>query len=127
MSDMRTPLSRVRGMGSAKDGTQHFWRQRLTAIANLPLMIFFAWLVISLAGSSYGEAKELLSHPCIAILLLALIGSGLFHMKLGMQTVIEDYVHSEGKKMFCLIANIFCVSAIALVSVFSILKLAFGG
>ncbi len=125
--DMRTPLGKVRGLGSAKEGTQHFWRQRLTAVANVPLVIFLVWLAVSLVGAPHGEVVEALSSPFASVLLLASILSITFHMKLGMQVVIEDYIHGEGTRFLLLVLNIFFCSAIALASVFAVLKLGFGG
>lgn len=125
-NDMRTPLSRVRGLGSAKDGTQHFWHQRLTAMANVPLIGFFIWTVVSLNGAGYAQTVAYLSHPFVAIVMLMVLGAGIYHMKLGMQTVIEDYVHgSSGKAL--LVLNTFFAIAIAITCAFAVLKLAFGG
>ncbi len=126
-NNMRTPLSRVRGLGSAKEGTDHFWRQRLTAVANVPLILFFLWTVISLNGASHKEVVAHLSSPIVSIVMLLVIISGIVHMKLGMQTIIEDYVHQERAKIVMLMLNIFFAIAIGLGSVFAILKLGFGG
>ncbi|MEM7215919.1 MAG: succinate dehydrogenase, hydrophobic membrane anchor protein [Pseudomonadota bacterium] len=127
MADMRTPLGKVRGLGSAKEGTDHFWKQRLTAIANVPLILFFIWLIVSLSDASHSEFVSTLSNPFIALLLLAVIFSVCLHMKLGMQVVIEDYIHSEGTKVALIILNIFFCVGIGLACAFAILKLGFGG
>ena len=125
--DFRTPLAKVRGLGSAKEGTDHFWLQRLTAVANIPLVIFRIWLMVSLHGASYPVAVATLSSPFIALTLLAAITSILYHMRLGMQVVIEDYVHGELTKIILIFLNTFFVFAIGLTSAFAILRLAFGG
>ena len=127
MSDMRTPLGKVRGLGSAKEGTEHFWRQRVTAVANVFLISFFIVLVISLQGSSHAELIAALKSPLLSILLLLVILSGIYHMKLGMQVIIEDYVHGDGMKFIALMANIFFCAAVGLGSVFAVIKIAFGG
>jgi succinate dehydrogenase / fumarate reductase membrane anchor subunit len=126
MTTMRTPLKKVRYLGSAKEGADHFWRQRLTAVANAFLGIFLVWLIASLVGADYTAVKQKLGHPLIALPLLALIISATIHMRIGMQVIIEDYVHGEGLKFVLLILNTFFAIAVALASVFSILKLAFG-
>lgn len=124
---MRTPLGRVRGLGSAKDGTDHFWRQRVTAVANVPLIAFLLVLIVSLTGASHSDVAATLGSPLIAIFaLLALISISL-HMRLGMQVIIEDYVHSELAKVLALMANTFFCAFIALGGAFAILKLSFGG
>jgi succinate dehydrogenase / fumarate reductase, membrane anchor subunit len=123
--DFRTPLSRVNGLGSAKSGTEHFWHQRLTALANIPLILFFTGLVVALHDQPYDVVRVSLASWPVALGLLALIGSGLIHMRLGMQVIIEDYVHTEFTKIACLSANTFFTAAIGLGCIFAILKLAF--
>jgi succinate dehydrogenase / fumarate reductase, membrane anchor subunit len=124
---MRTPLGKVRGLGSAKEGTDHFWRLRLTSIANIPLAIFIVWLVIYTFGASHAATVAVLSSLPVAVGLLLAIMSMLYHMRLGMQIVIEDYVHGEGLKTLLLMANTFFTIALAVLAAFAILKLAFGG
>ena len=123
---MRTPLKNVRHLGSAKEGASHFVMQRLTGVANVVLAIFLVWLVTQIAGADYKTARVMLHNPFVALGLLALIGSGVIHMRLGMQTIIEDYVHTEGAKLAALAANTFFAILIGLSSVFAILKLSFG-
>ena len=123
---LSTPLARVRGLGSAKSGTEHFWRQRLTAVANIPLTIAFVVIVTSLLGRNYSAVKQILGSPLVAILLLLFIGSATYHMRLGMQVVIEDYVHHDLTKLVLIMANTFFAVAVALASAFAILKLSFG-
>lgn len=127
MTDLRTPLGKVRGTGSAKEGTEHFWRQRLTSIANVPLVLFFVGLLISLNGADYDTVRTVLANPLVAILMILMLGSALYHMRLGMQVVIEDYVHGEGAKITLLVLNTFFTVVVGAVSIFSLLKLAFGG
>ncbi len=124
---MRTPLSRVRGLGSAKDGTGHFWRQRLTAVANVPLVLVGLWLVISLVGASHQEVVQTLSSPLVSIFLALFSASVLYHMSIGMQVVIEDYIHGELSKVLMLMANIFFVIFTGALIAYSIFRLAFGG
>ncbi len=124
---MRTPLSRVRGLGSAKSGVHHWWRQRMTAIANLLLVPFTVILVIALHGKSHADTVAILSHPLIAIGLIAAILSITYHMRLGMQVIIEDYVHSEGFKVLALLANTFFCAGVALAGLFAVMKLSLGG
>lgn len=123
---IRTPLARARGLGSAKEGATHFWRQRVTAVANIVLVILLTWVLVRLAGADYATVKATLKNPLVTLLLLLFIISGVIHMRLGMQTVIEDYVHSEGRKVVCLMLNTFFASVVALASVWAVLKLSFG-
>ena len=126
MKEMRTPLGRVRGLGSAKTGTEDFWHQRLTAMANIPLVIAGVVIVISLVGRNHAAAAQILGSPLIAILMLLFIISVTYHMRMGMQVIIEDYVHEETSKIALIVLNTFYTIAVALVSAFAILKLSFG-
>ena len=124
---MRTPLSKVRGLGSAKEGTGHFWHQRLTAVANIPLVIIGLWLVVSLVGAPYSEVRATLASPLTVIFIALFSISVLYHMRLGMQVVIEDYVHSELRKVFLIMLNTFFVFFSGALVAFAVFKLAFGG
>lgn len=119
---MRTPLARVRGLGSARSGTGHFWLQRLTGLANIVLAIGLIVIVLTLIGKSYAEAITFLSHTLVSLILLAGVTSAAIHMRIGMQVIIEDYVHSEGLKVLALVANTFFAFAIVLSAAYAILK-----
>ena len=123
---MRTPLKKARHLGSAKEGSDHFWKQRVTAVSNLVLVLFLVWFIASLAGAGQPAVKQALANPLVALAFCALIISGTIHMRLGMHTIIEDYVHGEGPKIVLLMLNTFFTVAVALASLFSILKLSFG-
>ena len=123
MSDMRTPLSHVRGHGSARTGTTHFWMHRLTAFINLPLALFFVALLLALIGADYQTVRSYLAHPLVAIPLLGLILSGAWHMRIGMQSIIEDYVHGTGAKVALLIGNTVFSATVAITCVYGVLKI----
>lgn len=124
---MRTPLGRVRGLGSAKSGTEHFWLQRVTAVANVFLAVGFIAIVLTLVGAPYQVAMGILAHPLVAILMLLFLVSGLIHMRLGMQVIIEDYIHGEAAKLAALIGNTFFTIAIGVACAYALLKISFGG
>lgn len=123
---MRTPRARVEGLGAAHHGVEHWWTHRLSAIANVPLVVAFVIIVASLAGRPWLEAVRILQNPLVAILLGLMVISITYHMRLGLQTVIEDYVHEPMPKFAAGIANTFFAVVIAAICLFSILKISFG-
>ena len=125
-SHIRTPLARVRGRGTAKSGTNHFWHQRITAIANIPLTIAAVTILITLLGRNQAAVAQILGSPVIAIIMLLFIASTAAHMRLGMAVIIEDYVHDESAKLAALMANTFFTIVVGLSAAYGILKLSFG-
>lgn len=123
---LRTPLKNVRRLGSAKEGTDHFWRQRVTSVAALLLLPFMLWIALSLVGAVYETVTSTLRNPIVAILLISFIVTSAVHMRLGMQVIIEDYVHTDGAKIALLMLNTFFAVLVALASVFAVLRLSFG-
>jgi succinate dehydrogenase membrane anchor subunit len=123
---MRTPLSRVRYLGASHSGTSDFWRQRLTAVAMTVLIVPVIVVVLMLIGSNQAGAKQIFSSLPIAIIMLLFIVASAWHMKIGMQVVIEDYVHNEKIKLASVMANNFFCIAVALASIYAILKMSSG-
>ncbi len=123
---LRTPLGRVRGLGSAKEGTEHFWAQRVTAIALVPLALWFVASLAAHAGADHATASAWLAEPFTAVVMILLIGAGFHHGQLGLQVVIEDYVATEWVKVSSIIVVKLAVVALAVAAVFSVLRIAFG-
>ena len=123
---MRTPLGRVRNLGSSHSGTTDFWRQRLTAVAMTLLLLPVIVVVMMLLGRNQAGAAQIVGSLPIAIILLLFIVASCWHMKIGMQVVIEDYIQNEKLKLAALMANSFFSVAVALASIYAILKLSSG-
>src|SRR5690349_1020838 len=123
---MRTPLARVRNLGAAHSGTSDFWRQRLTAVAMTLLIVPVIVVVLMLVGSNQAGAKQIFSSVPIAIIMLLFIIASVWHMKIGMQVVIEDYVINEKLKLVSVMANNFFCFVVALASIYAILKMSSG-
>jgi succinate dehydrogenase / fumarate reductase membrane anchor subunit len=123
---MATPLGKVRGLGASGRGTGTFWRQRVTALANIPLVIFLIVSIVSHIGAGYAELRAYLAQPVVAILMLALVISAAIHMRIGLKEIIEDYVHGEGARLVAiLLANVFAMG-VGLACVFAIVKISLG-
>jgi succinate dehydrogenase / fumarate reductase membrane anchor subunit len=125
-SQMRTPMSRVRGLGAAHSGTEAFWHQRITSVAAIPLSLAVVIIIIGLLGRSHAAVVQILGSPLVAIIMLLFTINTVYHMWIGMQEIIVDYVHEDRLKLVTLMANTFFAFAIGLASVFAILKLSFG-
>jgi|SRR5581483_992117 succinate dehydrogenase / fumarate reductase membrane anchor subunit len=123
---MATPLKHVRGLGAAHRGTETFWRQRVTALANVPLVIFLILSIVSHIGSSYDSVKAYLASPVVAVLLLALVISAAIHLRIGLKEIIEDYVHGEGAKVAAILLATFFAYGVALAALFAIVKISLG-
>lgn len=126
MGKFRTPLNEVRGLGSAKEGTHHWWLQRLTAIALVPLSLWFVASLISMTAADYAAVAEWMRSPVVTVLLICLIWALFHHAQLGVQVVLEDYVHSEWLKISSIIAVKFLAVALGLASVLAVLKVSLG-
>ena len=122
---MAPPLKRVRGLGAAHGGTETFWRQRLTAIANIPLVLFLIWSIVTHIGADCDQVHAYLAQPIVALLLLALVISAAIHMRIGLKEIIEDYVHG-GAKMVAIVLATFFAAGIGLACVVALLKISLG-
>lgn len=123
---MQTPLARARGLGSAKEGVHHWWAQRLTAIALVPLSLWFIYSLVAISGADYNAAVSWLSQSLNAVLMLLFLFSLYYHAALGVQVVIEDYIDSEWQKIACLILVKFLVWLAGVSAVISVLKIYLG-
>jgi succinate dehydrogenase / fumarate reductase, membrane anchor subunit len=123
---LRTPLSIVTGRGSSKFGTEDYWMQRVTAVAMVPLTIFFLLLVICLVGAPWAKAHAVLSSPFVAIPLGAMVIAGIMHMRIGMQVIIEDYTPSDAWKILFVMLNTFFSALVAIATLWAVAKLSFG-
>jgi succinate dehydrogenase membrane anchor subunit len=120
---IRTPMARVRGLGAAHSGTEHFWRQRVTAVSNLVLVPALLAVLVATYGRDYVSTLAVVGHPAVAIVLILLAISVGLHMRLGMMVIIEDYVHGEGAKLAAVLINTFFSFAVAAVAIFAILRI----
>ncbi|WP_262690798.1 succinate dehydrogenase, hydrophobic membrane anchor protein [Kordiimonas aestuarii] len=127
MTDMKTPLAKVHGFGSAKEGTHHWWLQRVTAIANIPLVIFMVISFVGNVGKSHAEWVAWLKQPMASVLVILFVANFVYHMRLGLQVLVEDYVHDHGTKVASMLVITFACVLIAALSIFSVLRIAFGG
>jgi succinate dehydrogenase / fumarate reductase membrane anchor subunit len=123
---MKTPLGRARGQGAARAGTDTFWHQRLTSVAGVPLTIAFIVIVIALLGRNHAAAVQILGSPLVAIVMLLFIITTVYHMCIGMQEIIVDYVHDEVMRYGAILANLFFSVLVAFACTYAILKLSFG-
>ena len=126
-SDLRTPLSRARGLGSARQGVHHWWAQRITAVALIPLVAWFAISLIMLSGADYAVVRAWIGSPVVMVLLTLTIVIGLHHGQIGMQEVVEDYVHGEGMKLALIVLLRFTAVFFGLAAIVAILRIGFGG
>ncbi len=123
---LRTPLKNARYLGSAKEGADHFWKQRVTAVSNLVLSVIVVAILVSLAGADHATVVSALRRPEYALPLILLVLSAVIHMRLGMKVIIEDYVHGEGAKIVLLMLNTFFAITVGAASILAVLKLYFG-
>ncbi|MCZ2203595.1 succinate dehydrogenase, hydrophobic membrane anchor protein [Bartonella sp. A05] len=124
--DFRTELGKVRGLGSAREGTEHFWLERLMSFVMVPFFLFFMILFLSLIGKDYSVVHTRLSHPAVTVLMGLMVISSLYYMKLGMQVVIEDYIPRESVRILFLVLNILFCFVLGGVMIFALLKISLG-
>ena len=122
-ASMRSMAGRVRYLGAAKSGTRDLWLMRLTSVALLFLSIAFVWTMLSLVGKTLPQVQAQFSHPLVSILMLLFILASIVHMKIGMQAIIDDYIHAVQVKEWAMMANIFFSVAVGVAAVFAVLKL----
>ncbi len=127
MKGLRTPLGRAIGLGPAKEGIGHWWWQRVTSVALIPLSLWFVFSVASLVGAEYQTVLDWMRSPVIAALLIMFVISFFYHLQLGIQVVIEDYIHTEWLKIASSLTLNFVAAFLALVSVILVLRVALGG
>jgi len=125
--DLRTPVGRARGLGSARYGTEHWWVHRMTSVALVPLTFWMVWSMISLAGAPHAEVVAWIGQPLPAVLLILLLLNSFHHMHLALQVVFEDYIHNEPVKIAAIIVVRFASAVLAAGTVFAVLKIALGG
>jgi len=123
---LTTPLNRVLGLGSAKSGVEHWWAQRLTAVALAPLGLWFAWALASFESLSYAAVTAWMRAPLTGVLLLLTVATVVYHSYLGIQVVVEDYVHANGAKVVILVSSAFGHFFLLTAAVFAVLRVAFG-
>lgn len=124
---METPIGRVRGLGSARSGTHHWWLERLTSVSTLLLFVWFLVALLRLPSLDHDTVTGWLGQPLAAAPMLLLIVSTFWHLKLGLQVVVEDYVHDGGLKAFSIILVNFFAIALGALAFYSVLSIAFGG
>ena len=124
--DLRTPIARARGLGSAKDGTRHWWMQRITAIALIPLSVWLVGSLVAIGAADHAQTVHWIRSPAVSIALLLTIAALFHHAQLGMQVIIEDYVHAEWRKLTALIAVKLLAITIAATAAFNVLKISLG-
>lgn len=125
-TDMKTPLKRVRGLGASGSGTEHFWHQRVSAIFLVPLGLYMVWFVMAHLGATRAEVAASLSHPFHAVLMALGVGLAIWHSMLGLQVVIEDYVHGPVAKLAALLLNQAYAALLAGLALYALVKMSFG-